>query len=268
VELNENQQRLRKRGLGIAAISYDSVAILKNFAERKRISIALLADSDSAVIRRFGVLNESIPATSPFFGIPNPVTFIVDRNGVIRSRHFEEDFRRRPTIGSILGEPVTASATVQNPRLAVEASASDSKIRGGERIRLFVQVNLAPHMHVYAPGVTGYIPLEWKMTSPQPLEAGPVTWPASRILYLKAIDERVPVFERTFRISRDVVIGASRDVEQVLTPDRKLRIEGSLRVQACDDKMCYLPEEIPLVWTLAYEPHDSTRVPPELRKMK
>ena len=36
------------------------------------------------------------------------MTFVVDEKGVIRSRHFEEDYRKRPTVGAILGEPASA----------------------------------------------------------------------------------------------------------------------------------------------------------------
>jgi hypothetical protein len=27
-------------------------------------------------------------------------------------------------------------------------------------------------------------------------------------------------------------------------------IEGTLRYQACDDRMCYVPKSVPLKWTL------------------
>lgn len=213
-----------------------------------------------------GILNESVPKNSPFFGVPHPVTLIVDQRGVIQSRHFEEDYRRRPTIGNILGDPATPGKPFKNPRLSVETSSSDTKIRGGERIRLFVRITLPRKMHVYAPGVSGYIPLDWKAGEGQGAEWLPVSFPKSRTLHLKAINETVPVFENSFILTRDVVIGSSRDVEKLLGPDKTLKIESSLRVQACDDKKCYVPEEVPLVWTLAYEAHDSTRVPPELRR--
>ena len=41
----------------------------------------------------------------------------------------------------------------------------------------------------------------------------------------------------------------------------ELVIEGTLRYQVCDDKLCYLPEEVPLEWRFQLEPHDRTRVP-------
>ena len=55
---------IHEQGLGLAAISYDSVAALKNFADRKHITYPLLSDSDSKIIRAFGILNETVPADS------------------------------------------------------------------------------------------------------------------------------------------------------------------------------------------------------------
>ena len=52
----------------MAAISYDSVALLKEFAERKKISYPLLSDPESAIIRAFGILNDNFPPGDPWYG--------------------------------------------------------------------------------------------------------------------------------------------------------------------------------------------------------
>ena len=57
MELQDRLEELRGRGLAVAAISYDSEAILKDFAERRGITFPLLSDDDSAVITDFGILN-------------------------------------------------------------------------------------------------------------------------------------------------------------------------------------------------------------------
>jgi peroxiredoxin len=49
--MGQNVERIRKEGLGLAAISYDSPAILKNFADRRKIAFPLLSDPDSLSIR-------------------------------------------------------------------------------------------------------------------------------------------------------------------------------------------------------------------------
>jgi hypothetical protein len=242
--------------------------VLKHFSARRNIGFPLLSDAGSDAIRRFGILNESVPVKSPFHGVPHPVTYIVDRNGVIVSRHAEDDFRRRPTTAAILSERAGPGEIIRNPRATVRTAASDHVVRGGEKIKLYIGVELPAGMHVYAPGVKGYIPISWQASEEVGLlESGTVQFPASRIMHLKAIDERVPVYTGRFELSREVVIGQPKEVKGALSPDGTLRISGSLRLQACDETKCYVPEELPLSWIFRYEPHDSARVPAEFRRV-
>ena len=81
MELERDLASIRAQGLGVAAISYDSAAVLKNFGERQHIMYPLLSDSGSQVIRSFGILNETVKAGTEFYGIPYPGTFILDVQG-------------------------------------------------------------------------------------------------------------------------------------------------------------------------------------------
>ena len=57
VELQGRFQDLRKAGMGLAAISYDPVPILADFAARRGITFPLLSDAGSETIKRYGILN-------------------------------------------------------------------------------------------------------------------------------------------------------------------------------------------------------------------
>lgn len=48
---------LRKNGIGLAVISYDSPEVLADFSKRQGITYPLLSDVGSATIRRYGILN-------------------------------------------------------------------------------------------------------------------------------------------------------------------------------------------------------------------
>ena len=88
--MEQNRSRITDQGLGLAAISYDSVAVLKAFADREHIGFELLSDPDSAVIRGYGILNESVEKSSPFFGIPHPGTYVLNERGVVIAKYFED----------------------------------------------------------------------------------------------------------------------------------------------------------------------------------
>ena len=135
---------------------------------------------------------------------------------------------------------------VQGKQLAATIGASNSAVGPGERIALTIDIDLAPGMHVYAPGVDGYIPIDWKMADTTGAEPHEPAFPRAEKLYLKAIDETVPAYRNHFRLIRDVTIAAGAA--------GPLNLEGTLRYQACDDRLCYIPQTLHLNWALERRP--------------
>lgn len=115
----------------------------------------------------------------------------------------------------------------------------------GGRITLSIEVVLQPGLHVYAPGVTDYIPIAWTMKPSAGAAVQPVTFPPSRKLHLPAIDETVPAYEGRIHLIRAVQVGKNAK--------GNLTLEGSLRYQACDDRLCYIPETLPVKWVVHLE---------------
>jgi hypothetical protein len=263
VELQRTLNKIRAQGLGLAAISYDSVALLKNFAERRGITFPLLSDADSSIIKAFHILNEEVPPGTPFSGIPYPGTYIVDREGRVRAKYFEENYVERYTASDILVRQFGAAAgaaqmSVETKHLSLTTAASTDRASVGQRLALTVDLDLKPGMHVYAPGVEGYIPLDWSLGESSSVAAHPVEFPAPRKLHLPVIDETVPVFTGRFRLVRDVTIGE--------VPPGPLTIEGALKYQACDDQLCYIPQTVPLKWEVQILQSDRERAPAGLRR--
>jgi Peroxiredoxin len=262
VELENSREHLRKQGLGVAAISYDSVGILDSFAKRKGIHFPLLADPGSKIIRAFGILNETVPRDNMSFGIPHPMTIVVDPNGKVLSKHFEYNIRERYTAANILTEGTevrtgAASSEVETKHLKLRASASNEKVGFGERIRLILDIELKPKMHVYAPGVEGYRPIEWILTESPNWKQHPIVYPPTRMLNLPAIQEIVPVYEGKFTLQREITFGQAEPGDMI--------VSGTLRYQACDDRVCYIPQAVPVQWKIHYEPLDSERAPAQLQ---
>jgi peroxiredoxin len=63
------------------------------------LAFPLLSDPDHAVIARYGLLNQQDPQARP---IPHPTTFVIDRNGVVRWKFIEINYRIRPTNADLL----------------------------------------------------------------------------------------------------------------------------------------------------------------------
>ena len=138
----------------------------------------------------------------------------------------------------------SAQTTAETPHLRVSASASPGHVHLGQRIALTLDIELKPSMHVYAPSVEGYIPIQWSMAENAAIVAQPVVTPPPQMLHLEALDETLPVYSGRFRLVRDITLATDAKVKGPLT------IEGTLRYQACDDRMCYVPKTVPLKWTV------------------
>jgi AhpC/TSA family/Disulphide bond corrector protein DsbC len=253
----------------VAAISYDSVEILKSFADRRKIGFPMLADPDSQTIRNYDVLNTE--ATGQYKGMARPGYFFIDTEGVIREKFFETKYRQRfsgnNVIGKLfpeLGEEVTDK--VEAPHLSLAVEQSDRTTFPGGRITLIAEVQLPPDVHVYSPKVQGYKSIALVLDPAPGMEFIPAIYPQEKILYLPAIKERVPVFEGKFRITQDLKVSSVADFSSSLGTDGKtFTIAGKLEYQACDPKICYLPASVPVHWQVQVLPLDRQRAPEAIR---
>ena len=101
MELGTQEAAIRKLGYGVAALSYDSPGALVHFAQRKQIQYPLLSDPQSKVIDAFGIRNENVKDGFAK-GVPHPGLFLIGADGRVEAKYFEEDYRERITVASIL----------------------------------------------------------------------------------------------------------------------------------------------------------------------
>jgi len=265
VQLQNAKQRLDAHGIKLAAISYDSPAILKDFADRHKIDYPLLADPQSKIIASYGVVNPEAKGMQK--GMALPGYYYVDPNGVIREEYFEAKYTDRFTANNVMANlfPELAeevSQKVESPHLSLTLSQTDRAVVPGSRFSLAAQIELPLDVHVYAPGVKGYKPIQLELAPSPELELIPPVYPPSKVLYLDAIREQVPVFEEKFRITSEVRISTHPDFVKSLGPSGKtINIAGQLHYQACDKTTCYLPTSIRVTWQLQVLLLDRQRSP-------
>jgi len=264
VELQSRYADITKQGLGLIAISYDAPDTHKKFADSRGITFPLISDNGSAIIKRYGLLNDTVDPKSRTYGIPHPGTFIVDRKGVVVSRFFEDAYQERYTAATILsslGAKVGGStASAETRHLSMTASISDTVAAPGERLAITVNVTPKPGMHLYAPGKHDYQVVQLSL-DPQPwLRAQTTIYPASEIYHFKPLDERVEVFMKPFRLRRDVTLLATQEAQKLLGTMQSVTITGAFEYQACDDKVCFNPTRVPISFVVSVKGLD--RRPP------
>jgi hypothetical protein len=75
------------------------------------------------------------------------------------------------------------------------------------------------------------------------IHAGDVRFPKAETYFFAPLKETQLVFSKPFRVSRAVTI--ARTLE-----GGELTIKGRVRYQACDDAICYLPQNVAVSWTI------------------
>jgi len=267
VELQGRLPEIRKSGMGLAAISYDRVPTLADFAMRRGISFPLLSDAGSETIKRYGILNTTVDPKNELYGYPFPGTFIIDRRGIVTSRVFEPIYQERSTMPRILvrlGRQIDAPATkVTGAHLELTSYATDQVATLGTHFSLVVEVRPAPTVHVYAPGASSYKPVQLAV-NPQPgVVVRAAQFPKSEDYFFKPLNEHVPVYSHPFRIVQDVMLDPSQDGSAALKDVAMMTITGTFEYQACDDKVCFSPQSIPLSWSIGVKPLDRERAKPQ-----
>ena len=126
--------------------------------------------------------------------------------------------------------------------LTAIASTSANTATPGSRLSLFVDVAPKPGIHVYAPGAKDYLPIALEIESANDVTAGKLIYPKSQTLAFEG--QKIPVYDKPFRLTQDVVLGRSLKAGDTLT------LTGALNYQACTDKVCFIPASVPVRWTV------------------
>ncbi len=243
-------------GYGLAAISYDSPETLKAFTDKQGITFPLLSDAGSKTIDAWGLRNQE--ATGRTAGIPHPGTFMIDRAGTIVSRAFEQPYTERRSATSLLAELTGVApgqvTTIRGGQATFALSTSDPVAAVGHRVTLNIKVTPGARMHVYAPGQKGYIPIALTLKDDPAFKSHPIKFPASTTYRYEPLKETVQVYSSPFTLSQQVTIALTRDVRTRAEAGEILTIAGELEYQACDDRVCYRPETIPVEWKVKLSP--------------
>jgi hypothetical protein len=72
-------------------------------------------------------------------------------------------------------------------------------------------------------------------------------------------------WEFPYRIRREITFGQESVLKPLVSPTGQVIVKGIVPLQACDDRKCFVPEDVPLVWRFKYEGLDRQWVPSEFR---
>jgi peroxiredoxin len=250
VELQKAWRTLQSRDVAIFAISYDSVETLAAFAEKRGISFPLLSDVGSQAIRALGLLNEHLVEQHAFYGIQTrdeqvgvayPGTFVLDENGVIAEKHFEQSYRVRPTaelfqeyaLGTGMTTPAADVPHTSSENATVRAWTDAPTYYPYQQVRLHVEFSLPTEMHVFgAPVPEGYTPLSFEVEPLDGLQVDPYAIPAPHPFRVEGLDEQLSVYEGS--VQTTIPLRFTKNLGETV-------VTLQVAYQACTSTLCFSP---------------------------
>lgn len=228
--------------IAVYALSYDEADALRDFRNAQNISYTLLSDPESEVIKSFGILNTLIDENDhPWYGIPYPGTYVVDADGKIMQKFFENNLAIRAgpeqLLHAALGEPLAATNDgVPKPVEEVEVSVhfDGASLTPTVQKDLVAQFRVPAGYHVYAsPAPAGLSAVDLILDDNEDLVQRPIMRPPAESHSLAGTDETFDVYHNVFELRLPLTVNNAGKPEITIT--------GELIWQSCDDQVCGIP---------------------------
>src|SRR5437016_5804166 len=124
--------------------------------------------------------------------------------------------------------------------LTITATTSAAGAAAGSKVSLFLDITPNPGIHVYAPGAKDYLPIAVTIDPQAGVTLGAMKFPKAETMEFDG--ERVPVYQKPFRLAQEISLATS--------PKTTLTVTGTVKYQACDDRICFIPASVPVRWTI------------------
>jgi AhpC/TSA family len=246
---------LAANGVALFAISYDSVEVLRNFADAHGITFPLLSDEGSHAMRGLGLINDRVQEDHAVYGIqpnprhvnlPYPGLFVLDSDGLVTQKRFYESYRERDTGTGLLAQVL---GVFKEPSAPVVATSSPVTVRAWldsptyvffQRLMLTVEVSIDSGFCICAePARGGATPLSIAIDPLEGLDVGTACWPSSRRIARPGFNDGLWVYEGIVRGTVPLTFAAA--------PGGGDHIVGvTVRYQACDGASCLDPSSVQL----------------------
>jgi peroxiredoxin len=104
IDVNGGVAEIEKRGYHVAGLSYDSPEILQAFTVKRHLTYTLLSDPKSEIIDLYKLRDPQYPPGSRAYGVPRPIIFVLDAQGLIKAKLYEESFKNRPPVTAVISK--------------------------------------------------------------------------------------------------------------------------------------------------------------------
>ncbi|TDI26904.1 MAG: hypothetical protein E2P06_01360, partial [Acidobacteria bacterium] len=149
----------------------------------------------------------------------------------------------------VLLSGLTSPTAAQPPDVAITSVVETDAVHAGTTARVALAVTLDPGFHVNSntPLDEFLIPTVLTLDPPAGISLAGVAFPEAILLEQLGAEQPLAVFEEEF------LIGAALTLDAALPPG-SYAVPGTLRYQACNDRMCFTPTNVPIQFDLTVAP--------------
>ena len=249
-------------GISVLALSYDEPDALKDFQDAYGITYTLLSDSDSKVIRAYGILNTLIAEDNhPWFGIPFPGTYVTDTQGNITHKFFEHNLVLRvgpeellravdgEALGKYAGNLIAPNTDALEGRPHVFLEGQQLAV--GVLQQLVCQMTVPEGRHLYTdPAPEGMVPFTITLDPQSNLVTRGLIQPTSETHTVTGTGEMIQVHRG--RVELRLPITANERITSA-TGSATLDLTGEVCWQTCDDAVCDVPRRLRFKFSVPVE---------------
>ena len=230
----------------------------------------LLSDTDSAVIREFGILNTLVSPDDPeqaagrsFYGVPFPGVYVTDENGVVTEKFFHRHYGTRESAGAIrdsaLGEILARheapAIELGTDQVQISAFLSDPSLKFETQSTVYVRFELEEGLHMYGrPLPDGYIASEASIPETPGLRVGATRYAATHTRAFPELGVTLNVYEGVVDVAIPITPNAELFGPSNLDQPDALVVPVSVLFQVCSETICYTPRTETLSMTLPVGP--------------
>jgi hypothetical protein len=246
VQLQEGIQDITDAGVRVYALSYDEADALRDFRKAYGISYKLLSDPDSVVIQQFGLLNTLIAEDDhPWFGIPYPGAYVLDADGEITHKFFDNNLAVRVGPEQLLRAVLGGRVEVETAQPMEPGEVTTRVYLDGDTLAVCVQRDLVADLavpsgrHVYAsPAPEGTVAVTLELDSNPGIVTRELIRPPSEPHTLGSSGEEFHVHHDRVQLRLPITVNGL-----AMTDDAHptVKLSGVLKWQTCDDDVCDIP---------------------------
>jgi peroxiredoxin len=100
IQLQENKKEIEAAGGQVVFVTYDAPEKVKNFADSKKITLPILSDPGSKTIDAYAM--RSIVTVGSQAGSSVHGTFVIDQNGIVRSKPYLTSFEGMAAVDALV----------------------------------------------------------------------------------------------------------------------------------------------------------------------